>query len=175
VAFCVTAWVGVQLLGYVEFDAARHLVLSGTFRHILNARLVAANFERKIADARTADDCWNVIRDVGREFGCSHIRMAITGAVYQDEVDQPNLGECCTIRIALLDGGYVNFRYLVQPSVRHAVGISSIADILQRSLASTNRGLQPTGLPAKHPALPQRQWHVSPPEPPKARAAGSRN
>src|SRR5437763_16466496 len=38
VVFCAAAWVGVQLVGYVEFDEARHLVLTGTFRHILNAR-----------------------------------------------------------------------------------------------------------------------------------------
>jgi UDP-GlcNAc:undecaprenyl-phosphate GlcNAc-1-phosphate transferase len=161
VVFCAAAWVGVQLLGYVEFDAARHLVLTGTFRQILNARLIAANFERKIADARSADDCWDIIRDVGREFGCSHIRMAITGAVYEDDCEVREASECCTIRIALVDGGYVNFRYFVQPSVRHAMGISSIIDILQRSLAASNRGLRRAILELKRPAaLPLQQWRV---------------
>lgn len=134
VVFCVAAWVGVQLVGYVEFDAARHFVLTGTFRHILNARLFAASFERRIAAARSADDHWDIIRDVGREFGCSHVRMAMTGTVYQEQDDAHDVAQCCTIRIPLFDGGYVNFSYPVQPSVRHAMGISSIVGILQRSL-----------------------------------------
>src|SRR5205823_3580217 len=45
VLFCASAWVGLRLVGYVEFDTARHLVLTGTFRHIVNARLFIDNFE----------------------------------------------------------------------------------------------------------------------------------
>jgi UDP-GlcNAc:undecaprenyl-phosphate GlcNAc-1-phosphate transferase len=135
VAFCAAAWVGVQSAGYLEFDAARHLVLTGTFRHILNARLFVKSFESKVAKAVTAEDYWDVIRDVGREFGCVHVRMALTGTVYEERDKAREPQPCCTIRIPLADGGYVNFKYPIESSVRHAVAISSIVEILQRSSA----------------------------------------
>ena len=135
VAFCTAAWIGVQSAGYIEFDAARHLVLTGTFRHILNARLFVKSFESKVTKAVTADDYWEIIRDVGREFGCAHVRMALTGIVYEERDNAREPKPCCTIRISLADGGYVNFKYPIESSVRHAVAISSIIEILQRSLA----------------------------------------
>lgn len=143
VVFCAAAWVGVQLAGYVEFDAARHLVLTGTFRHILNARLFVNSFERKVATAVTADDYWEIIRDVGREFGCAQVRMALTGTVYEERDKAREPQPCCTIRIPLSDGGYVNFKYPIESSVRHAVAISSIVEILRRSLVVPKLEFQP--------------------------------
>ena len=143
VVFCVAAWVGVRLVGYVEFDTARHLVLSGTFRHILNARLFVNTFERKVAAAVTAEDYWEIIRDVGREFGCAQVRMALTGTVYEERDETRDLHQCCTVRIPLSDGGYVNFRYPVESSVRHAVAIGSIVEILQRSIVARRSKVQP--------------------------------
>jgi UDP-GlcNAc:undecaprenyl-phosphate GlcNAc-1-phosphate transferase len=135
VVFCAAVWVGVQMVGYVEFDAARRLVLSGTFRHILNARLFANTFERKVAVAVTSDEYWEIIRDAGREFGCAQVRMALPGAVYEELNEAWDVQQCCSIRIQL-DDGYVNFRYPVESSVRHAVAIGSIAEILQRAWGS---------------------------------------
>jgi UDP-GlcNAc:undecaprenyl-phosphate GlcNAc-1-phosphate transferase len=136
VIFCGVVWVGVQLVGYSEFDTARHLALTGTFRHIVNARLIVEGFERKAAAAATADDYWTITRDVSRELGCASVRMTLTGRVFEDRHDTAVNGRCCTIRIPLDDGGYVNFGYPAETSVRHAVAISSIAHILQRSLGS---------------------------------------
>ncbi len=136
VVFCLVVWVGVQLVGYAEFDTAHHLVLAGTFRHIVNARLFVEGFERKAAAAVTADDYWEVVREVGREFECPHVRMAFGGQVYEMRSESAEPAHCCTIRIPLDEGGYVNFKYAARSSVRHAVAISSVVEILQRSLAS---------------------------------------
>ncbi len=158
VAFCAAAWVGVQLAGYVEFDAARHLVLAGTFRHILSARLFVNSFERKVAAAVTADDYWEIIRDVGLEFGCAHVRMALPETVYEERDKAREPQPCCTIRIPLDDGGYVNFKYPIESSVRHAVAISSIVEILQRSLASRKPEFQPARtVEAANPRAPSAQ------------------
>ena len=43
--------------------------------------------------------------------------------------------------VPLVDGGYVNFKYPVESSARHAVAISAIVEVLQRSLASRKAGL----------------------------------
>ena len=142
VAFCAVIWVGIQIVGYAEFDTARHLVLTGTFRHIVNARLFVESFERKIASAVTVDDYWSLIRDVSRELGCAHVRMTLTGRVFEDRDEVLDRRQCCTVRIPLQEGGYVNFKYPAESSVRNAVAVSSIAQILQRSIVSGTLGLE---------------------------------
>jgi UDP-GlcNAc:undecaprenyl-phosphate GlcNAc-1-phosphate transferase len=135
IAFCVIAWIAVQLAGYVEFDAARHLVLNGTFRHILNARLFVDTVDRKLATAETNDDYWTILRDVGEEFGCAQVRLALRGCVYEQRVSKREGEPCCTIRISLSDEEYVNFKYSADASARHAVAISAIVELLRRSLS----------------------------------------
>jgi UDP-GlcNAc:undecaprenyl-phosphate GlcNAc-1-phosphate transferase len=145
-AFCVAAWIGIQLAGYAEFDTARHLVLTGTFRHLVSARLFVSEFERKMAAAVTADDYWDTISDVGRELECAHIRMALKGSVFEQRDPAREWQPCCTMRIPLSHDEYVNFKYPAASSVRHAVAISSIVEILQRSLASGHSAPRPVTL-----------------------------
>ena len=141
VIFCVSAWVGVRLVGYVEFDTARHLVLTGTFRHIVNARLFVDSFERKAAAAVTAEDYWAIIREVVSEFGFPHVRLFLEGRLFEHCTVADDVDLCCAMRIPLSDSGYVNFRYPAGASVRHAVAITSIVAILQRSIAERSAAL----------------------------------
>ena len=136
VMFCLAVWIGLRLAGYVEFDTARHLVLTGTFRHIVNARLFVDTFERKAAAAVTADDYWAIIREAAGEFNFPQVRMSLDGRVFEHCTVDADLDPCSVMRIPLSESGYVNFRYPAGASVRHAVVITSIVAILQRSLAS---------------------------------------
>lgn len=133
VLFCAAAWAGVYLTGYIEFDAAKHLVLTGTFRHILNARLVASRFERNIAAAVTPEDYWVAVRDVARELECVHLRMSVAGMVYEDREAPVEARRSCTIRVPLSDTEYANFTYPAETSARHVVVIGAIVEILQRA------------------------------------------
>jgi UDP-GlcNAc:undecaprenyl-phosphate/decaprenyl-phosphate GlcNAc-1-phosphate transferase len=155
VMFCLSAWMGLRLAGYVEFDTARHLVLTGTFRHIVNARLFIDRFERKAAAAVTPDDYWALVREFVNEFGFPHVRMSLEGRIFEQATGDEQDGPCCVMRIPLSDSGYVNFKYPVGASVRHAVAITSIVAILQRSL-SADRTAEGTGDPidaARRPSV----------------------
>ena len=137
VIFCVTAWAGIQLVGYAEFDVARSLVVSGTFRDIVHARMFVETLERRVATATTRDDYWGAMRDVNRELGFAHVRMMLAGKVYEEESSAES-AECgvSTIRIQLGSVGYVNFRFAAGSSVRHAIAILSVANIVQKSIAA---------------------------------------
>ena len=50
VLFCVSAWIGIQHLGYTEFAAARQLIVKGTFRRIIDYHTRLSEFERKLQD-----------------------------------------------------------------------------------------------------------------------------
>src|SRR5262249_23071608 len=133
VMFCLSAWLGLRLDGYIAFDTARHLVCDGQFRHIDQARLFIDGFERKVAAANTPGEYWDAIQDVIREFGFPHVRMSLNGQLFEHlGPDDDQLS--CTMRIPLSESDYVNFRYPVPASVRHSVAIASIVTILQRSI-----------------------------------------
>jgi hypothetical protein len=97
------------------------------------------SFERRLGEARTSDDYWQAMRDVSVKFGFPHVRMRMAGTVYEHEKDRANAGPCCVMRIPLFDGGYVNFEFPSQSSVRHAIAITSIVGILQRSILSSTQ------------------------------------
>src|SRR5207249_9349684 len=75
-----------------------------------------------------------IVRDVSHELGCVHVRMDIGGRIFDEQLLARDRHRCSTIRIPLEDEGYVNFRYPMESSVRYAVALSSIAQILQRSI-----------------------------------------
>ena len=145
VAFCGAAYVGVQLVGYSEIDTARHLIRSGTFRHIVNARLIVDTFERNLAAATRPEQYWSLLREVGEELGCGHVRLSLAGRVFDDRT-HPDSPFHCTFRVPLEDDGYVNFTVPAEFSVRHAAALSAVAQILQRSSAA--RPAAPAWAPA---------------------------
>jgi UDP-GlcNAc:undecaprenyl-phosphate GlcNAc-1-phosphate transferase len=138
VVFCVAVSIGVKLVGYVEFDTARQLVLSGTFRHILNAKLYVDTIRPRIAAAVHPEDYWGVVRDVGREFACTHVRMSLAGSIFEERQEGVVADRCCDVRIPFRNGAYVNFRYPVEFSVSHALALSLVAEIFQESMAQWN-------------------------------------
>src|SRR5439155_292191 len=117
VVFCAAVWVGIQFVGYAEFDAASSLVMSGAFRDIVNARLFVDGFERRLGAARTSDDYWDAMRDVSVEFQFPHVRMLMAGTVYEHHKDGANVDHCCVMRIPLFGAGYVNFNFPTASSV----------------------------------------------------------
>ena len=136
VAFCAAAYVGVQLVGYSELDTARHLIRSGAFRHIVDARLIVDTFERNLAAATTPAHYWSLLREVGQELGCGHVQLSLDGRLFEDRNGASSPLHCCTLRVPLQDDGYVNFTFPAEFSVRHAAAISAVAQILQRSSAA---------------------------------------
>ena len=159
VVFCAAVWVGIQFVGYAEFDAASSLVMSGAFRDIVNARLFVDGFERRLGAARTSDDYWDAMRDVSVEFQFPHVRMLMAGTVYEHHKDGANVEHCCVMRIPLFDAGYVNFKFPTETSVRHSIAITSIVDIRQRSILSSTKPSVSDRVeqwPVPHPALAAR-------------------
>jgi len=133
--FCAATWIGIQHLGYGEFGTARRLVLTGTFRHILNTQLYMIDVEKKLVAALTGEDCWSVIRDVGRDYGFAQVRMQLAGALYQDCNDDTTAARRWSVRIPLSDWEYVNFTHHSQ-SMQHLIAMNSLVDILHRVLAT---------------------------------------
>lgn len=75
VLVCFTAWLGLQHLGYDEFEAAGKMALGGGFRRRLNAQIMLAAFEQELASATTREQCWDVLRSSYAQFGFCGIEL----------------------------------------------------------------------------------------------------
>lgn len=135
VSFAATVWIGVRLVGYVEFDAALNLIATGSFRNVLNGRLYAAAIEERFRQAAGPDDCWEIVRELGREFRCASVEMSYFGRVYAEAEQAGNAEIRNSILIPIDGSGQVTFRCGTQLSVRRAVALSAVMEILPRMLA----------------------------------------
>jgi hypothetical protein len=126
----------VRYLGYGEFDAARRLTLQGTFRHILHAQLYLKKFENKLALARTEDECWAAIQQAGRDYGFSHLHMNLGGRLYDAQFRDTTGDRCWSMHIPLSNSEYVDLTHQRESCKHLNIALSSIAEILQRSLGS---------------------------------------
>ena len=106
--FCAGAWIGIQHLGYAEFDMVRRMVLARDFRRRLNAELQLSTFHKDLAVAATPDQCWKVLKHTYSEFGFNEIRFKLGDRLYTDTTNGHHVADTWTVRIRLSDDDYIN-------------------------------------------------------------------
>jgi UDP-GlcNAc:undecaprenyl-phosphate GlcNAc-1-phosphate transferase len=139
VLFCLVVWGGVHLLGYVEFDTARQLLTGGAFRHVLGARLFVKSIEARCARALSVDEFWTVVGDVARELRCSDVRMSVLGSVREAHHDAVRDGSSYTVHIPLSGSDYIDLCYPASSTIRHALAMASIVEVLQGAVTIPDR------------------------------------
>jgi UDP-GlcNAc:undecaprenyl-phosphate GlcNAc-1-phosphate transferase len=108
ILFCAGAWIGVQHLGYTEFEMARRMFLAGNFRPRLKAELQLSTFREDLAAAVTPDQCWEVLQHTYSEFGFCEIRFKLGGRLYTHTTNGHHLANTWTVRIRLSENDYLN-------------------------------------------------------------------
>jgi len=127
------AVVGIQQLGYAEFGTARRLMLSDTFRRLLNTQISLDVYERRLGAAATPDECWSVIESAARDFGFSRAEMLFAGCEFEfEERAQPM--SSWEVRVPISE-----FDFLI---LTHSFGgacqtnlIAPLVEMLRRTLA----------------------------------------
>ena len=167
IAFCLTVWGGVRLLGYVELDTAQRLMVAGVFRTVLGARLYSKAIEDRCRRTLTPDEFWAVVQDVGREFQCVYVRMSLFGNVHESRDDtQQAGGSCCTLRIQLSGSDYVNLTYPVSQSMRNAVALATVVEVLQGAVILSPNATDPFAFHALTNPVPDARVPARPSERP---------
>lgn len=115
ILFCVSAWIGVQHLGYSEFGLATRFFFKGTFRQIIDVQFRLEQFERSLVQARSLEQCWLGLQKGYADFGFSGVRMHAQGQVFEQTPE--GAAEHCQIRIPLRDSQYVNLYRSFQAEV----------------------------------------------------------
>lgn len=119
VCFCVAAWIGVQHLGYGEFDLARKMVLRGTLRSMIDVQMRLQQYEADLSQASTSDQIWKTICAGCEEFSFEGARLRLGETVF--ETPTPQGVPLWQLRIPLPDKQYVNFYRKVDASMHPLV------------------------------------------------------
>ena len=107
VLFCVGICIGIQRLGYSEFGAVGNMVMTGTFRRLLNTRLQLDEFRKELKAASTADECWGVIQPAYCRFGFTEVLLKLGENVYEHTTNGPHAAGSWTLSLPLADSGSI--------------------------------------------------------------------
>jgi UDP-GlcNAc:undecaprenyl-phosphate GlcNAc-1-phosphate transferase len=107
--FCAIAWIGIQNLGYAEFDQVRRMILAGGFREALNSQLALRAFRQAVLETATTEECWKILQEVSWRLGFSGVRWRLGNRIYVNERDDFSGDVAFNLRVPLADDDYVNF------------------------------------------------------------------
>jgi UDP-GlcNAc:undecaprenyl-phosphate GlcNAc-1-phosphate transferase len=109
--FGVFVLLGVQYLGYAEFDLAGRLLFGGDFQRSVSAQLELRKFRAALVAAGTPAGCWEVVREACGKFGFEQVRLCLAGEIFEYSSDGPETPGW-TVRVPLTNGDYA---VLVRP------------------------------------------------------------
>jgi len=101
--FGVFVLLGVQYLGYAEFDLAGRLLFSGEFQRSVGAQMDLRKFRAALTAAGTPADCWEAIREAGGKFGFQQVWLCLAGETFEYSSDDSG-APCWTVRVPLSNG-----------------------------------------------------------------------
>ena len=134
VLFCVFILLGIQYLGYAEFDLAGRLLFGGEFQRTVSAQLDLRKLQIALAAAATPAECWEVIREACGKFGFEQARLSLAGEVFEHSTAQAeNPG--WTLRVPLANGGYAVLTRRFASSVS-PMSVAPFVDLLRDTLVT---------------------------------------
>lgn len=129
--FGVFVLLGIQYLGYAEFDLAGRLLFSGEFQRTVGAQLELRKFRASLAATDSPGACWEVIRAACVKFGFQQANLCLAGEMF--EYSAEDCGPGWTIRVPLANSDYAvltrPFGSAVLPMV-----VGSFIDLLHQTL-----------------------------------------
>lgn len=131
-AFCMTTWIGVQHLGYVEFGVAGRLFVDGAFRRLLNSHISIENLEEDLAATSTPEECWKVLQHGYREFGFSRIDVQLGPRKFSECVEAEPL-DSWKVTVPITEESYVELHRGFGPAQQHQV-VAAFVDVLRKGL-----------------------------------------
>jgi hypothetical protein len=142
VIFCVSAWIGVISLGYIEFGAARRVLLGGGIRSVLQADVCVGVLAEALSASKTDDDCWKAIVEASRVFGFGRVLLSIGGKTYEERLCRAPSENCWSMRVPLSVSDYIEFeREFYSPG--RALPTAPFVDVVRRSFQSRLQDFKP--------------------------------
>lgn len=132
VLFCASIWLGIQYLGYQEFDIALRVFRNNSLRTKVKHHLALRQCEEALRAANTPEECWKVVLQAAGDFGFSDIALKLGSRGFhhhQDLVFEPQW----VLQIPLSDCAYVRLTSQYGSPVTSETA-APFADLLHRVL-----------------------------------------
>ncbi len=107
--FCLSAWIGIQHLGYTEFATARQLFLKGSFRRIIDTQSSLQEFEKALLATATFEEMWKVVTGAAGTFDFKSVRLCLCGDVFEEVLAPTVPNALWEISVPLGNGDYISF------------------------------------------------------------------
>ena len=143
VLFVAAAGIFVGSLRYVEFGVAGRVILGGSVRRLVGARIHLQNLESSLVTATTPNDCWLAIREACLHLGFHHVRIRLLGETYHAQFRPTSKADCWTMRIPLSGDDYVNCAREVEGGAEIS-GIASFAHLVGTKMRAKQPSLRPS-------------------------------
>jgi UDP-GlcNAc:undecaprenyl-phosphate GlcNAc-1-phosphate transferase len=135
VLFCAASWIGVQHLGYAEFEVAGRFLFGGTLRGIIDVQVRLQEFERALSGAQTSTQFWGILTAGCREFGFQGAKLNIQGKTFEQGAARWDGAPCWQLRVPLRERQYANF-YRALDSDMHPLVLTMFPQVVERILTS---------------------------------------
>ena len=133
--FCAATWFGVSHLGYLEFGAARKMLLAGDFRQALDVQLKLRALEQQLSSGKSLGECWSTIVDAAREFDFVEVSLHMPGAVFQQRLRETIYEDTWTLQMQLPRNTCLNLTRVHESAVL-ATGVAPFVDSVRRTMAA---------------------------------------
>jgi UDP-GlcNAc:undecaprenyl-phosphate/decaprenyl-phosphate GlcNAc-1-phosphate transferase len=130
--FAIFVLLGIQYLGYAEFDLAGRLLFGGEFQRTVSAQLDLRKFRASLAAAPTPPACWEVIQSACIKFGFQQVLLSLGGETYEYFSEAPEVAGW-TLRVPLSHRDYVVLSRPFASSVLPMI-VAPFVDVLRQTL-----------------------------------------
>ena len=142
VLFGVVTWVGIQKVGYIEFNVARRVMSNGAFGKLVNGQINLEALERSLAQALTVDDLWRMLRGAGRSFGFQAVRLSIDSRMREAELLPRGPEPCWELNLPLGGSDHISFARQIDCAIE-PMAVCQFADIVHRTVRSKLAEVRP--------------------------------
>jgi UDP-GlcNAc:undecaprenyl-phosphate GlcNAc-1-phosphate transferase len=101
ILFCLASWIGVQHLGYLEFDLARKFFLTGALRQIIGVQVRIQEFGRELGAAQSLEEARSVLIKSHVELGFCGLQIDLNQLACPHFETGKISAECWQIRIPI--------------------------------------------------------------------------
>jgi UDP-GlcNAc:undecaprenyl-phosphate GlcNAc-1-phosphate transferase len=139
--FCAATWIGVSHLGYVEFDAARRMLLAGNFRQALDVQLRLRTLEEQLSSCKSFEECWITIIEASREFDFVEVSLGVPGAHFQNRLRETIHDDIWALQVQLPQNSYLRLTRVHESAVL-VTGVAPFIDSVHRAMVAKCKEFQ---------------------------------
>ncbi len=131
IIFGVVSWLGIQRLGFVEFDTMGRLLSRGSFRGLLSSHIFIDNLKKDLSEADSMGDCWQILESAYTDLGFCRTELRFAGQTYKNGADA-SAASCWNVEIPLMRGDYILLSHPIDDTA-DPCHVAVLAEVLHRS------------------------------------------